>query len=135
MTTADETALLARGNRLVGWLLAQNYRNVDWIPFALRGSGEVESRVDALIRLTESLCAAHDKPCEAELIPALLALEGACVDLEFRPSSRRLSCLIGRRQIGNMVYHVAKQDENDPGEPLTFGDFRVVQVIMAARAA
>jgi hypothetical protein len=129
VTAQDETALLERGNRLVGWLLANNFRRVDWIPYALRGCGGVESRVGALLHLTAGLCALINRPCTAELIPALVPLEGRRVELAFHADDRRLCGFVAQRRDGVMLAHVIKQNEADPGEALTFGSFRVLQVL------
>ena len=42
---------------------------------------------------------------------------------------RPVRCLIGQQRYGALVVHVAKRNENDHGEPLTFGDVRLVQVL------
>ena len=92
----------------------------------------MEARVTALL----ALCALYDQPCTAELVPALIGLEGHHVELEFKMGGRRASespprgiCLIGRRQDGVMLRHVAQKDAHDPGELLTFDTFRVVRVL------
>ena len=71
---------------------------------------------------------AEGSPCTAELIPALYGLEGRRVELTFH-DGRRLHCLIGRRLDGVLEVHVAKRNEDDVGEVLVFGDFRVARVL------
>ena len=120
--------LLEKGNRLVGWLLAHG-QEAAWIPYALRGSGEVAQRVAALHDSTVQLCAALDKPCPVELLPQLIDLEGRRVELEFNDTGRRVCRWIDRRQEGVMLFHVAKETENGPGEVLTFGECSLVRVL------
>lgn len=119
----EDTLLLERGNRLIGWLHANNLRHVDFLPYSLRGSGEVESRVDALFRGVSALCTIIDRPCGAELIPALRGWEGGRVELQFKADGRRVRGMISQRRVGAMLFHVIKQGARDPGEPLMLGDF------------
>ena len=119
----EDTLLLERGNRLIGWLHANNLRHVDFLPYSLRGSGEVESRVDALFRGVSALCTIIDRPCSAELTPMLRPLEGGCVELQFKADGRRVRGIIAQRRIGTMLFHVVKQGVKDPGELLIPGDF------------
>ena len=125
---ASDSATVEKGNRLACWLWSKGHNDVDYIPFAYRGTDEVVRRFVALLDYVERVCSLEGCPCTVELIPALRGLEGRHVELAFY-DGRRVRCLIGQRFDGALAVHVAKQNENDPGEPLTFGDFRLVQVL------
>ena len=45
-----------------------------------------------------------------------------------------MRCLIGRQRVGALIVHIAKQTDTDPGESLTFGDVRSVEVLDQPRA-
>jgi len=101
---------------------------VDPIPFGCTEPDELARRFDVLLQYVERVCALEGSLCTAELIPALYGLEGHRVELTFC-DGRRMRCLIGQRLDGALAVHIAKQTENDPGEVLTFGEFRVIQVL------
>ena len=122
------SATVEKGNRLACWLWGKGYRDVDPIPFGCTEPDELARRFDVLLQYVKRVCALEGSLCTAELIPALYGLEGQRVELTFH-DGRCIRCLIGQRLDGAMVVHIARQDENDPGEVLTFGEFRVVQVI------
>ena len=85
-------------------------------------------RFATILDYVERVCAREGHLCDAELIPRLRGLEGRRVLLVF-DDGRRMRCLIGQRRVGALVVHVAKRNEQDRGEPLTFGDVRLVQVL------
>ena len=122
------SATVEKGNRLACWLWGKGYRDVDPIPFGCPEPDEVARRFGVLLEYVERVCAFEGRPCTAELIPALYGLEGHRVELTFC-DGRRMRCLIGQRLDGALAVHIAKQTENDPGEVLTFGEFRVIQVL------
>jgi hypothetical protein len=125
---AVDSATVEKGNRLVCWLWSHGHKDVDHIPFAYRGTDEAVRRCAAILDHVEQLCAREGRLCDAELIPCLRGLEGRQAVLAF-DDGRLVRCLIGRRRFGSLVVHVAKQDETDHGEPLTFGSVRLVQVL------
>jgi hypothetical protein len=125
---AVDSATVEKGNRLACWLWSNGHHDVDPIPFGYRGTNEVGRRFAAILGYVERVCAREGRLCDAELIPRLRGLEGRQVVLAF-DDGRRVRCLIGQQRYGALVVHVAKQNENDHGEPLTFGDVRLVQVL------
>jgi nitrogenase molybdenum-iron protein alpha/beta subunit len=125
---AVDSATVEKGNRLACWLWSHGHNDVDYIPFAYRGTDEVVRRFAAILDYVERVCAREGRLCDAELIPCLRGLEGRQVVLAF-DDGRHVRCLIGRHRFGALAVHVAKQHEADYGEPLTFGDVRLVQVL------
>ncbi len=125
---AVDSATVEKGNRLACWLWSNGHSDVEHIPFGYRGTDEVERRFAAILDHVERVCAREGRLCDAELIPRLRGLEGRQVVLAFG-DGRRVRCLIGQRRFGALVVHVAKQNEKDRGEPLTFGAVRLVEVL------
>ena len=101
---------------------------MDYIPFGYRGTDEVVRRFAAILEYVERICAREGRLCDAELIPALRGLEGRQAVLA-SDDGRHVCCLIGQRRFGALAVHVAKQHETDHGEPLTFVEVRLVQVL------
>ena len=128
-----DSATVEKGNRLACWLWSHGHFDVDYIPFGYRGTAEVARRFAAILDHLEPVCACEGRPCDAELIPCLRGLEGRRVLLAFG-DGRRVRCLIGRQRVGALIVHVAKQTDTDPGESLTFGDVRSVEVLDEPRA-
>ena len=128
-----DSATVEKGNRLACWLWSYGHFDVDYIPFGYRGTAEVARRFAAILNDVERVCACEGRPCDAELIPCLRGLEGRRVLLAFG-DGRRVRCLIGRQRVGTLIVHVAKQTDTDPGESLTFGDVRSVEVLDEPRA-
>ncbi len=126
---AVDSATVEKGNRLACWLWSHGHNDVDYIPFAYRGTDEVVRRFAAILDYVERVCAREGRLCDAELIPRLCGLEGRRVELEFHDDRGRVHCIIGRQRYGVLAVHVAKQHETDHGEPLTFGDVRLVHVL------
>ena len=112
---------IEKGNRLAGWL-REHGQHVDFIPFTLRGSDDVEWRLRALLTCVQRVCAVEGQPCTAELIPALLGREGRWVTLIL--GGKRGQYLIGR-SAGWLAQHVAKTDAHDPGVPLQLLDVAI----------
>ncbi len=125
---AVDSATVEKGNRLACWLWSNGHSDVEHIPFGYRGTDEVERRFAAILDHVERVCAREGRLCDAELIPRLRGLEGRQVVLAF-DDGRRVRCLIGQQRYGALVVHVAKQNEKDHGEPLTFGAVRLVEVL------
>ena len=114
-------ARIEKGNRLAGWLREHGHR-VDFIPFTLRGTDEVEWRLRALLTCAQRVCVVEGRPCTAELIPSLMGKEGRWVTLIV--GGKRGQYLIGR-SADWLTYHVAKTDAHDPGVPLQRLEFAI----------
>ena len=65
---ASDSATVEKGNRLACWLWSKGHNDVDYIPFAYRGTDEVVRRFVALLDYVERVCSLEGCPCTVELV-------------------------------------------------------------------